>query len=124
MKTDKAAVVTAHPLASEVGLDILKQGGNAIDAAIAVQYALAVVYPVAGNIGGGGLMVYQTADGKSDSIDFRETAPATAHKDRYLDETGEAIPEKSLDVHLASSIPGTVAGTFLAHDKHGKSPMI
>jgi len=123
MKTDKAAVVTAHPLASEVGLDILKQGGNAIDASIAVQYALAVVYPVAGNIGGGGFMVYQTADGKSHSIDFRETAPATAHKDMYLDETGEAIPEKSLDGHLAAGIPGTVAGTFLAHEKHGKLPM-
>ena len=123
LKTDKAAVVTAHPLASEVGLDILEQGGNAIDASIAVQYALAVVYPVAGNIGGGGFMVYHTSDGKAHSIDFRETAPAAAYKDMYLDESGEAIPEKSLDGHLAAGIPGTVAGTFLAHEKHGKLPM-
>src|SRR5690554_2042470 len=91
LKTDKAAVVTAHPLASEVGLDILEQGGNAIDASIAVQYALAVVYPVAGNIGGGGFMVVHTANGESHSIDFRETAPAAAHKDMYLDENGDAI---------------------------------
>lgn len=123
MKTDKAAVVTAHPLASEVGKSILEQGGNAIDASIAVQYALAVVYPVAGNIGGGGFMVFHTADGKSHSIDFRETAPAAAYKDMYLDKDGEAIASKSLDGHLAPGIPGTVAGTFLAHEQFGKLPM-
>lgn len=123
LNTDKAAVVTAHPLASEVGKSILEQGGNAIDASIAVQYALAVVYPVAGNIGGGGFMVYHNSDGTSHSIDFRETAPSAAHKDMYLDESGEAISEKSLDGHLAAGIPGTVAGTFLAHEKHGKLPM-
>lgn len=123
LNTTKAAVVTAHPLASEVGKSILEQGGNAIDASIAVQYALAVVYPVAGNIGGGGFMVYHTSDGKSHSIDFRETAPAAAHKNMYLDESGAVIPEKSLDGHLAAGIPGTVAGVFLAHEKHGKLPM-
>lgn len=123
LKSDKAAVVTAHPLASEVGKSILEQGGNAIDASIAVQYALAVVYPVAGNIGGGGFMVYHNSDGSSHSIDFRETAPSAAHKDMYLDEAGEAISEKSIDGHLAAGIPGTVAGTFLAHEKHGKLPM-
>lgn len=123
LKTDKAAVVTAHPLASEVGKSILEQGGNAIDASIAVQYALAVVYPVAGNIGGGGFMVYHTSEGTSHSIDFRETAPSAAHKDMYLGESGEVISEKSLDGHLAVGIPGTVAGTFLAHEKHGKLPM-
>lgn len=123
LHTDKAAVVTAHPLASEVGLAILEQGGNAIDASIAVQYALAVVYPIAGNIGGGGFMVFHTADGKSHSIDFRETAPSAAHKDMYLDENGEVISSKSLDGHLAAGIPGTVAGTFLAHQQFGKLPM-
>src|SRR5690554_5547982 len=91
LNSTKAAVVTAHPLASEVGKSILEQGGNAIDASIAVQYALAVVYPVAGNIGGGGFMVVHTANGESHSIDFRETAPAAAHKDMYLDENGDAI---------------------------------
>lgn len=123
LKTDKASVVTAHALASEVGLAVLEQGGNAIDASIAVQYALAVVYPVAGNIGGGGFMVFHTADGESHSIDFRETAPATAHRDMYLDENGEAISLKSIDGHLAPGIPGTVAGTFVAHEKFGKLPM-
>lgn len=123
LRTDKASVVTAHALASEVGKSILEQGGNAIDASIAVQYTLAVVFPVAGNIGGGGFMVFHTADGKSHSIDFRETAPSAAHKDMYLDKDGEAISSKSLDGHLAPGIPGTVAGTFLAHEQFGKLPM-
>src|SRR5690554_5490161 len=121
--TKKAAVVTAHPLASEIGKSILEQGGNAIDASIAVQYALAVVYPVAGNIGGGGFMVVHTANGESHSIDFRETAPAAAHKDMYLDENGDAIAAKSLDGHLAPGVPGTVAGIYLAHKKFGKHSM-
>lgn len=121
--TKKAAVVTAHPLASEIGKSILEQGGNAIDASIAVQYALAVVYPVAGNIGGGGFMVVHTANGESHSIDFRETAPAAAHKDMYLDENGDAIAAKSLDGHLAPGVPGTVAGIYLAHKKFGKLSM-
>ena len=123
LKTQKASVVTAHPLASEVGKLILEQGGNAIDASIAVQYALAVVYPIAGNIGGGGFMVIHTSDGESHSIDFRETAPSAAHRDMYLDKDGEAISSKSLDGHLAAGIPGTVAGTFMAHKKFGKLPM-
>ena len=77
---DKAAVVTAHPVASQVGVDILKQGGNAIDAAIAVKFALAVVYPNAGNLGGGGFLVYRDKDGNSTTLDFREKAPAAAHR--------------------------------------------
>jgi len=121
--SDSAAVVTAHPLASEVGKYILKQGGNAIDASIAIQYALAVVYPGAGNIGGGGFMLIHTSDGKNNSIDFRETAAGKADENMYLDENGEVIPRRSLEGHLAAGIPGTVAGTFLAHRKYGKISM-
>src|SRR5699024_7587041 len=119
---DEAAVVSAHPLASEVGAHILKQGGNAIDAAIAVQFSLAVVYPNAGNIGGVGFMVLHTKDGGSYSNDFRETAPNAASKDMFLDEEGE-VTDKSLNGHLASGVPGTIAGIFLAHEKFGKLPM-
>ncbi len=118
----KAMVVTAHPEASKVGLQILQQGGNAIDAAIAVQYALAVVYPIAGNLGGGGFMVYRSKDGKTDCLDFREEAPQKAHKDLYLDSLGKVIPRLSLDGHLAVGVPGTVDGTIKAHEKYGKLP--
>lgn len=120
---DSSAVATAHPLASEVGKEILRQGGNAIDAAIAIQYALAVVYPNAGNIGGGGFMVVHTAEGETVSIDFREVAPGEAHRDMYLNENGEVIPNKSLDGHLAAGIPGTIAGAYEAHKRWGKLPM-
>lgn len=123
LNVDNAAVVSAHPVASLVGRHILEKGGNAIDASIAVQYALAVVYPGAGNIGGGGFMVARMADGETFSIDFRETAPVKAHRDMYLDEDGNVIPGKSLDGALAAGIPGTVAGTYLAHKKYGKLPM-
>src|SRR5690625_5173630 len=87
--SDSAAVVSAHPLASEIGKQILKEGGNAIDASIAVQYALAVVYPGAGNLGGGGFMLIHTSDGKNNSIDFRETAAGKADENMYLDENGD-----------------------------------
>ncbi len=120
---DSAAVVSAHPLASEVGRNILRQGGNAIDAAIAMQYALAVVYPNAGNIGGGGFMVIHTAKGENVSIDFREMAPASASRTMYLDSAGKVIPRMSLDGHFAPGVPGTVAGAFLAHKKYGKLSM-
>jgi len=117
---DKAAVVTAHPLASEVGIKILKQGGNAIDAAVAVQFALAVVYPNAGNIGGGGFMLYRDHNGQLDALDFREKAPLKASRDMYLDAQGNVIPELSLYSQLASGIPGSVAGMWEAHEKYGK----
>ena len=120
---DNGAVVSAHPLASEVGRDILIKGGNAVDAAIAVQYALAVVYPNAGNLGGGGFMVLHTESGENHSIDFREKAPLAAHRDMYLDSLGNAVPDWSRNGHLASGVPGTVAGTFLAHQKFGSLPM-
>ena len=117
------AVVSAHPLASQAGLHILREGGNAIDAAIATQFALAVVYPLAGNIGGGGFMVIHTQTGKNTTIDYRETAPGQASRDMYLDSAGNADPEKSRNGALAVGVPGTVAGLFLAHERYGKLPM-
>ncbi len=116
-----AAVVSAHPLASQAGLDILKQGGNAIDAAIATQLALAVVYPGAGNLGGGGFMVAVLKAGKTIALDYRETAPASAFKDMYLDDAGNPIIELSQHGSLASGIPGTVAGLF-ASMKYARLP--
>jgi len=116
-------VVTAHPLASNIGKAVLQNGGNAVDAAIAVQYALAVCYPAAGNIGGGGFMIIRTKEGKVDALDFREKAPQLAHKDMYLDESGTVIPRLSLDGHLAAGVPGTVDGVFAAHERYGKMSM-
>jgi len=117
---NKAAVVTAHPIASEVGVTVLKKGGNAIDAAVAVQFALAVVYPNAGNIGGGGFMLYRNNKGQYDALDFRETAPKQAHRDMYLDAQKNVIPDLSLYSALASGVPGSVAGMWDAHQKYGK----
>ena len=116
-----AAVVSAHPLASKVGMLILKQGGNAIDAAIATQLALAVVYPSAGNIGGGGFMVAHLKNGKNITIDYRETAPAKANRDMYLDANGNPQMNLSQDGHLACGVPGTIAGIF-ACMKYAKLP--
>lgn len=113
-------VVSAHPEASKVGLDILKKGGNAIDAAVAVQFALAVVYPDAGNIGGGGFLVYRSAKGEISTLDFREKAPGNASRDMYLDAAGNAITEKSIYGHLAAGVPGSVDGMVKAHAKYGK----
>ena len=113
-------VVSAHPSASKVGLDILKKGGNAVDAAVAVQFALAVVYPDAGNIGGGGFLVYRSASGEMATLDFREKAPAKASRDMYLDSAGNAITEKSIFGHLAAGVPGSVDGMVKAHAKFGK----
>jgi gamma-glutamyltranspeptidase/glutathione hydrolase len=121
MVVDKGAVVSAHPLASEAGLIILKKGGNAIDAAIATQLALAVVYPNAGNLGGGGFLVAQLANGKRVSLDYREMAPALAHRDMYIDSNGVASTQRSQNGHLAAGVPGTVAGHFAAH-QYGKLP--
>ena len=113
-------VVTAHPEASKVGIDILKKGGNAIDASIAVQFALAVVYPNAGNIGGGGFLVYRDAKGNTDALDFREKAPLNAKEDMYWDKDGNAITDLSLYGQLAAGVPGTVDGMVKAHEKYGK----
>jgi gamma-glutamyltranspeptidase/glutathione hydrolase len=109
-----AAVTSAHPLASMVGAAILQDGGNAFDAAIAVHFALAVVHPAAGNIGGGGFLLARTNNGKLIGLDFREAAPANANRDMYLDEKGNPITTKSLEGPLASGIPGSVSGMFVA----------
>jgi gamma-glutamyltranspeptidase / glutathione hydrolase len=116
---ENGAVVSAHPLASKVGVEILKIGGNAVDAAIATQLVLAVVYPQAGNLGGGGFMVAKLSDGKEIAIDYREMAPGKAHRDMYIDANGVARTDKSQDGHLASGVPGTVSGLF-ASSKYGK----
>jgi gamma-glutamyltranspeptidase/glutathione hydrolase len=120
--TDSAMVVSAHPLASAIGSDILHQGGNAVDAAIAVQFALAVVYPSAGNIGGGGFMVLRNADGSVATLDYREKAPKLAATDMYLDSAGSIIPQLSEKGHLSAGVPGSVAGMTEAHARFGKLP--
>jgi gamma-glutamyltranspeptidase/glutathione hydrolase len=121
LEINSATVVSAHPLASKAGVLIMQQGGNAVDAAIATQLALAVVFPEAGNLGGGGFMVARLKNGSNVSIDYRETAPGAAHRDMYLDANGEAQTRKSLDGHLAAGVPGTVAGLFAAHT-HARLP--
>jgi len=112
-------VVSSNQYASDIGIDILKKGGNAIDAAIGVSFALAVVHPGAGNIGGGGFMVIRTADGEVTTIDFREKAPSAASKDMFLDDSLNVIPGKSWSTSLASGVPGSVSGMWLAHQKFG-----
>ena len=113
-------VVCATPNAAQVGLDILKKGGNAVDAAVAVQFALEVTHPEAGNIGGGGFMVYRSSKGETNTLDFREKAPAAASTNMYLDSTGNVIPDMSLSTRQASGVPGSVDGMVQAHAKYGK----
>ena len=112
-------VVSTDRIASEVGVQILKKGGNAVDAAVAVGFALAVVHPAAGNIGGGGFMVIRFADGSTTAIDYREKAPMAAHEKMYLDENGELIKGLNHNSYLAVGVPGTVAGLTLALEKYG-----
>ena len=112
-------VVTAQHLATRVGVAVLKQGGNAVDAAVAVGYALAVVYPAAGNLGGGGFMTVQLADGRKTFLDFREKAPLAATANMYLDRDGRVIEGLSTHGHLAVAVPGTVSGLELARAKYG-----
>ena len=119
---ENGMVVTAQHLASHVGVDVLKSGGNAVDAAVAVGYALAVVYPAAGNLGGGGFMTIQLADGRKTFLDFREKAPLAATADMYLDKEGNVIPDLSTRGHLAVGVPGTVSGMELALKKYGSKP--
>jgi gamma-glutamyltranspeptidase/glutathione hydrolase len=119
---ENGMVVTAQHLASHVGVDVLKNGGNAVDAAVAVGYALAVVYPAAGNLGGGGFMTIQLADGRKTFLDFREKAPLAATADMYLDKAGNVVPDLSTRGHLAVGVPGTVSGMELALSKYGTKP--
>ncbi len=119
VKGEHGMVVSAQHLASEIGVEVMRKGGNAIDAAVAVGYALAVVHPAAGNIGGGGFMTIRFKDGKSTFLDFRERAPLAAAKDMYLDKDGTPIKGASLDGYLAVGVPGSVAGLEMAREKYG-----
>src|ERR1700674_125221 len=116
---ENGMAVTAQHLATRVGIDVLKKGGNAVDAAVAVGYALAVVYPAAGNLGGGGFMTIQLADGRKTFLDFRERAPLAARADMYLDANGNVIKGLSTVGYLAVGVPGTVSGLELAREKYG-----
>jgi len=116
-------ISSAHPLATKVGVEILRNGGNAFDAAIAVQFALAVVFPRAGNIGGGGFALYRMTDGTVGSLDFREKAPSASSRDMYLDENAEIISGLSTRGHLAAGVPGSVDGMFKLHEKFGSMSM-
>ncbi|TPI55738.1 gamma-glutamyltransferase [Mesorhizobium sp. B3-1-3] len=118
-KGEHGMVVTAQHLATEIGVDVLKKGGNAVDAAVAVGYALAVVYPNAGNIGGGGFMTVRMKDGRTTFLDFRERAPLAATKTMYLDKDGNPVKGASLDGYLAVGVPGSVAGFEMAREKYG-----
>jgi len=119
VEAEHGMVVTAQHLATDVGVDVLKNGGNAVDAAVAVGYALAVVYPTAGNIGGGGFMTIRLKDGKTTFLDFRERAPLAATKTMYLDAKGDILPRASLDGFLAVGVPGSVMGFEMAREKYG-----
>jgi len=119
---DSAMVVSARVEASAIGLSILKKGGNAFDAMIATDLALVVAYPFSGNIGGGGFTVFRTADGKTGTLDYREKAPLAAHRDMYLDESGEIIPGKSTLGAMSIGVPGTIAGLFELHRQYGSKP--
>ncbi|EJA7381818.1 gamma-glutamyltransferase [Salmonella enterica] len=123
VRATQGMVASVDAMATQVGVDILKQGGNAVDAAVAVGYALAVTHPQAGNLGGGGFMLLCTKDGATTAIDFREMAPAGATRDMFLDEQDNADAKKSLTSHLASGTPGTVAGFSLALEKYGTMPL-
>ncbi|WP_119389689.1 gamma-glutamyltransferase [Taklimakanibacter lacteus] len=119
VKGEHGMVVTAQNLASDIGVEVLQQGGNAVDAAVAVGYALAVTYPSAGNIGGGGFMTIRFKDGATTFLDFRERAPLAATKTMYLDKDGNPIKGASLDGYLAVGVPGSVAGLDMAREKYG-----
>ena len=121
--TSKAMVVSAREEASKIGVEIMKKGGNAFDAMIGTELALAVSFPFAGNIGGGGFMVYRKANGEVGSLDYREKAPLAASKDMFLDKDGNVIKGKSTETALAIGVPGTIAGVFAVHKKLGSLPM-
>ncbi|HQG77466.1 MAG TPA: gamma-glutamyltransferase [Bacteroidales bacterium] len=116
---DSGMVVSAHSESSRIGVEILRKGGNAVDAAVATEFALAVCYPEAGNIGGGGFMIYRDPSGRTDMVDYREKAPLKAHRDMFLDPEGSVVPGLSTDTRLASGVPGTVDGMINIHGKYG-----
>jgi gamma-glutamyltranspeptidase/glutathione hydrolase len=120
---NEAMVVSAREEASKIGVEIMRKGGNAFDAMVATELALAVAYPFAGNLGGGGFMVYRKANGEIGSLDYREKAPLAATKDMFLDEKGNVIKGKSTESPLAIGVPGTIAGVFAVHEKLGSLPI-
>ncbi|MGZ8868903.1 MAG: gamma-glutamyltransferase, partial [Thermoanaerobaculia bacterium] len=120
LRARHGVVASVDPIASRIGVEIMRKGGNAVDAAVAVGFVLAVTWPSAGNLGGGGFMLVRNADGKVEAIDYRERAPLAATRTMYLDEKGEVIKGLSTDSYKASGVPGTVAGLALAHRKYGK----
>lgn len=120
---EKAMISSAHPLATQAGVEVLKNGGNSFDAAVAVKFALAVVYPRAGNIGGGGFAVWRLNDGSIGSLDFREKAPMAGGRDMYLDEEGNVIDGLSTKGHKAAGVPGSVDGILKLHEKYGTMPL-
>jgi len=121
--TEKAMVVSAREEASQIGVEIMKNGGNAFDAMVATEMALVITYPFAGNLGGGGFMVYRMANGEVGGLDYREKAPLAGHKDMYLDSLGNVIPGKSTMGATAVGVPGTVAGIIEVHKKFGSMPL-
>ena len=121
--SEKAMVVSARKEASEIGVEILRKGGNAFDAMVGTELALAVAYPFAGNLGGGGFMVYRKSDGEVGGLDYREKAPLAAHKDMYLDSLGNVIPGMSTKGATGVGVPGTIAGIFAVHERFGTLPM-
>ncbi len=121
-RAEHGVVVSVESLASEVGRDVLAAGGNAVDAAVAVAFALAVTYPQAGNLGGGGFLLYRTPGGEHHALDFREAAPAALRPELFLDEDGRPVPGRSLDTGLAVGVPGSVAGLWEAHRRWGSRP--
>jgi len=122
VRASKGMVSSASAPATDAGVEFLKRGGNAVDAAVATAFALAVTYPTAGNIGGGGFMIVRMADGRTAAVDYRETAPAKASKTMFLDANGNVIPNASKTGHRSVGVPGTVAGMVMAHEKFGKLP--
>src|SRR5688500_16841366 len=120
VRAKQVMVASTSEIASRVGAEIMKKGGNAVDAVVAVGFALAVTWPSAGNLGGGGFMLIRDADGSVEAIDYRERAPLAATRDMYLDAEGKVIPKLSTHGYKAAGVPGTVAGLALAHKRFGK----
>src|SRR5258705_1617737 len=122
VRAKHAMVASVDAIASRTGAEVMKRGGNAVDAAVAVALTLAVTWPEAGNLGGGGFMLMRMADGTEEALDYRERAPLAATRDMYLDASGNIIKDASLIGYKAVGVPGTVAGLAMAHKRHGKLP--
>src|SRR5688572_27639353 len=120
VRARQGMVASTSEIASRIGVEVMKKGGNAVDAAVAIGLALAVTWPSAGNLGGGGFMLIRTVDGKAEAVDYRERGPLAAHRDMYLDAQGNVVKGLSTEGYLAAGVPGTVAGLAFAHKRHGK----